>query len=256
MIFTRLELKNFACFYGDQIIDLDVTPEKPVIIILGGTGNGKTTIFDAINWALYGEVYEQDLIARRHRKIEDYVAQKALIEALKNNESVLMSCTLYFEHNNIDYYITQELTVKPSKKANEDLLITRLDRTTSLYQITSCGDHNKKEYSTIFLNDTLPSNVKDYFLFDGDRIHQLSSPGSSKEVQDAIYRVVDLELIKNAKIHLAEVATQYRKEANKQSSGDLAEIDANYLSQYEDLEKINKEIENLRNEERSVKDGK
>ena len=59
--------------------------QKPVVVVLGGTGYGKTTIFDAINWSLYGGEYEQSLVKRRQRKIEDYVNQKALGLMKKTN---------------------------------------------------------------------------------------------------------------------------------------------------------------------------
>ena len=87
MLFERIELRNFASYYGEQTIDLETSPEKPVVVVLGGTGYGKTTIFDAINWSLYGGEYEQSLVKRRQRKIEDYVNQKAF-RAYEKNKSV------------------------------------------------------------------------------------------------------------------------------------------------------------------------
>jgi DNA sulfur modification protein DndD len=105
MLFERIELINFASYYGEHSIDLETTKEKPVVVVIGGTGYGKTSIFDAINWALYGGEYERNLIQRRQRTIEDYVNQKALKEASKKGEPVEMSCTVYFEHEGFHYYI-------------------------------------------------------------------------------------------------------------------------------------------------------
>ena len=72
MHFERLEVQNFASYYGEHSIDLSCTPDCPAVIILGGTGFGKTTLFDGINWALYGSDYERDLVKRRERQIIDY----------------------------------------------------------------------------------------------------------------------------------------------------------------------------------------
>ena len=253
MLFERIELMNFASYFGEHSMDLETSPEKPVVVVLGGTGQGKSSVFDAINWALYGEEYERDLIKRRQRKIGDYVNQKALREAFERDEAVEMGCTLYFEHDNIHYYISQSLCVKPTKNTNGELFPVQTDRMTALYKISRGGDHVHMEYNTIFLDEILPSNVKDYFLFDGDRIYQLSNPGSSKEVRDAIYRVVDLELIKNAVEHLNEVATDFRRSAKRLTTGELSTVDAEYSEEHEKLARLKQNLEELRDEDRAIR---
>lgn len=180
MKFEGLELENFASYYGKHKIDLSCTEEKPVVIVIGGTGFGKTTLFDALNWALYGVRYEEQIVKTRQRNILDYVNERALGEALAKGEFVSTSCTLYFEHESLHYYITQEMMTKATKTPNNKLDCHRSDRTTALYKITATGNHEKMKYDEIFLDELLPNNVKDYFLFDGDRIYQLSNPGARR----------------------------------------------------------------------------
>ena len=170
----------------------------------------------------------------------------------KTNQSE-MSCTLFFQHDNTHYYISQSICVKPTKNQKGETSAVQMDRLTALYRITQGGDHVHLEYNTIFLDEILPSNVKDYFLFDGDRIYQLSNPGSSKEVRDAIYRVVDLELIKNAQAHLEQVASEYRREAKKQSTGELSTVEADYNIERENLNRLKKLLSDYKDEERAIK---
>lgn len=253
MRLQRLELENYASYYGKHTLDLTCSPDKPVVIILGGTGHGKTMLFDAINWALYGTEYERDLITRRQRQILDYVNESALLDAQKAKRGVEMSCTLHFEHESVQYYINQALVAEP-RKSGSKLTSARSDRTTALYEITASGDHRRLKYDTIFLDEILPNNVKDYFLFDGDRIYQLSNPGASQQVRDAIFRVVDLELISNAVKHLADLATEYRRGAGQQTNdGDISAIETKYDHAYERLEQLKENRKKLREEERSVK---
>ncbi len=253
MHFERLEILNFASYYGEHAIDLACTSDCPVVIILGGTGYGKTTLFDAINWALYGTDYERDLDKRRERQIVDYVNESALRDAETAECCVEMSCTLYFEHDGVHYYISQALAAKPVKSDEGKLTAIQTDRTTALYEITPTGNHKLKKYDTIFLDEILPTNVKDYFLFDGDRIYNLSKAGASEEVREAIFRVVDLELIKNAIGHLSGVATEYRRAANRESTGELSEVEEKYTRAHDRLAQLKEEEENLKGEERAVK---
>jgi exonuclease SbcC len=50
----KLWLRNFGPFTGDALIDFNTLDD--IFLITGKTGSGKTTIFDAIGFALYGAV--------------------------------------------------------------------------------------------------------------------------------------------------------------------------------------------------------
>ena len=54
MQITRLELNNFSSYEGVNIFDFSVEDDKPIILIGGQNGAGKTSIFTVIKIALYG----------------------------------------------------------------------------------------------------------------------------------------------------------------------------------------------------------
>lgn len=56
MRLTAIRLVNFRQFRGRQQFDLEVSVDKPVILIFGANGAGKTTLLNAFSWALYGEM--------------------------------------------------------------------------------------------------------------------------------------------------------------------------------------------------------
>src|SRR3989304_6664757 len=54
---TKLEMMNFKRFCGHHVIDLSTRPEagKTIVLIGGENGRGKTSIYEAVNYALYTE---------------------------------------------------------------------------------------------------------------------------------------------------------------------------------------------------------
>lgn len=249
MRFEKLVMENFSSFYRKHQIEFNTTIEKPVTIIVGGSGKGKTSIFDAINWGLYGEQYEPVLKKESEKDITDYINETALQEATDKGSGVEMACSLFFEHDGKHYRIQQAIF---AKKNNDRITIT--DRTSTLYEITPTGNHSPISHIDLFLNEILPSNVRDYFLFNSDRINKLSLPGSSQEIRDGIYRVVDLELLQNGIAHLLEVAKKFRKNVKDSTEGEAFEIEERYSQAHDDLEALKNKLEDLSKERRALDD--
>lgn len=56
----KLTMTAFGPYNGQEVIDFNVLEDKNLFLITGPTGAGKTTIFDAITYALYGETSGSD----------------------------------------------------------------------------------------------------------------------------------------------------------------------------------------------------
>jgi len=56
----RLEMTAFGCYAGTQVLDFRELEDRDFFLIHGPTGGGKTTILDAITFALYGQASGED----------------------------------------------------------------------------------------------------------------------------------------------------------------------------------------------------
>lgn len=56
MKLSRLELEAFGPFAGHEVVDFDALAPHGLFLLNGATGSGKTSVLDAICYALYGQV--------------------------------------------------------------------------------------------------------------------------------------------------------------------------------------------------------
>ena len=55
MKFSRILINNFRQYKGENVINLNSSKLKPINIIVGENGSGKSNFFKSINWCLYGD---------------------------------------------------------------------------------------------------------------------------------------------------------------------------------------------------------
>jgi DNA sulfur modification protein DndD len=199
MKIKRLVLENFGLFRGSNVIDLDTRVVrgrvKPIVLIGGKNGAGKTTILEAIRLCLYGpqgiadrisaKGYEQYLRGRVHR--DDSL--------LINPASAAV--TLVFEHAHIGS--KHEFTVTRSWDLKESTVSVSLE---VLRDGTPLDDIDR-ENAEDFLKDLVPPGVAQLYFFDGEKIQQLAEAEDvDAALSDAIKNLLGLELVERLKADL------------------------------------------------------
>ena len=99
MILQRIELENYGPYKGVVNLDLSITDKENVILLRGSNDTGKTSLYKAIQFCLYGEfsaLQYQKHVNRTKRQMEDGQT----------------SVTIIFEHNNQNYQITRKIDFK------------------------------------------------------------------------------------------------------------------------------------------------
>ncbi|MGG7163431.1 AAA family ATPase [Clostridium ihumii] len=102
----KLVMKAFGPYSENVEIDFSKLDDKNIFLITGPTGAGKTTIFDAITFSLYGEASGSD------REGSSLRSDFAMSEVLTETE-------LYFKLRNEEYYIRRVPQQLKKKKRGE-----------------------------------------------------------------------------------------------------------------------------------------
>lgn len=102
----RLSLQYFGSYTDKQTIDFDLLGTKGLYLITGDTGSGKTTIFDAILYALYGSM------SGEYRSKDTTILRSTLARETDKTEVELV-----FEFNGIQYTVTRRMKyMRPMKR--------------------------------------------------------------------------------------------------------------------------------------------
>lgn len=206
MHLTELVLHNIGPYRGRQHIDLATQPGRPVILIGGLNGCGKTTLLDAMQLALYGN--RAQLSNRGTQPYEDYLA--SMISrgvSAQEGASVSITFTVHAHGEQATYQVTRGWAAagKRIKESLDVVLNGQWDRTLS----STWADH---------VEDLLPLEIAGLFFFDGEKIEALADPERAATViQTAIHSLLGASTIEQLRTDL--VALQKRQVPD---SGDAA----------------------------------
>ena len=111
-------MQAFGPYADKTVIDMEKLGGKGVYLITGDTGAGKTTIFDAVCYALFGKASGDSRLVRMFRSEYAPIDRKTYVEMI-------------FEYNGARYLVHREPNQKTAKKRGEGT--TDLNTTNELY---------------------------------------------------------------------------------------------------------------------------
>ena len=228
-----LKLNNFRQYYGEQTIQFACESPRHVTVIRGINGAGKTSLFTALNWCLYGEGSDE---------MGEFVSKRAVTE---NTGIVETSIELGFRHEGGQYVARRRregfLFEQAVKAESEEMF--------SLSQIGTDGQFKSIENPNWKIGSILPADVRAYFFFDGEKIDNFARPGHEEEVRKAVRTVLKIEAIERAKTHLEKIARDYRSELKKHTKeGKLQELIDQREKKQAGYDKLSKTLEEQRQE--------
>lgn len=163
MLITRIIAKNFKT-YRELDLDLTVQEEQPIILIGGENGGGKTTLFQAIYYALYGlKVKDFD----HFNKLQN-AGERAKNEGNSSNKIELeIHFTGKVLHNDYKYIIKRLYTINAQ---NSPVEAVTLNLNGDVFQYGTATPHAERVKKEAEVNKiikaNLPQELSKYFLFD------------------------------------------------------------------------------------------
>ena len=205
MLIKKVTLKNFRQYREEQTIEFATDKEKNVTIIYGEMGCGKSNLFSAINWCLYGEL---DGVGS-----DSEIVNKAALSEASDMGDVETVVKVDFSHDGKKYHCIRTLKAKGvsliKDKGGNERFTYLPEQELYLCTIRGTGECERDNDPTRTIHSILPSEMRKYFFFDGEKIDELSKSGHEDEVKNGIKAVLQLDIITRAINHLKQVCKEY-----------------------------------------------
>ncbi len=240
MIFLELVLQNFGPYCGRQTLNFrpDTSEARPIILLGGMNGGGKTTLMDAIRLALYG--HRAQCSTRGNLSYNEFLIQSVHRHTAIGGQTCI---ELAFEHilNNMQVEFRLKRTWTKNPKGGKDILSVTVDDWPDI-ALTQIWDER--------IEDFLPLGISNLFLFDGEQVKELAEQEVPPPiVVEAIRSLLGLELAERLAVDIDILVNRKRKAiADAQELIALEEIEQKLLSQQENYQKAKQELAVLQNQ--------
>lgn len=233
MIFEDITLKNYATYKGENIINLlPDSKDRPVILIGGENGCGKTTLLDAFQLVLFGAAAQ---CSNRGKLAYETYLERCINRdtSLENGASIKLTFH-FFSGGEKKHFRIERAWAKSGKKIKEQFWVYQLTDDKILYE--QALSQNWVDYVEGFI----PAQVAPFFFFDGEKIEKLADfENSSQLVHAAIHSLLGLNTVDQLELDLITLEKKKLKELSKQD-------ELNQLDQLEiDLANFNDQIKTL-----------
>ena len=213
MLFERLAIENYGVYEGRSEFDLTTTPEKPIVLVGGLNGAGKTTIFESIMIALYGRAYMGRKASRR--EYTAFIADKIHRHEGRRAGRASVEVAFRFHHDGSeDLYSVSRLWHVEGASVEETLRVSKngdpmTDVDESLWQS--------------FIEGLIPLGTARLFFFDGEKVVRITEwdKHQNRELKASIETLLGADLIRRLQSDL--VLYTVRKSGTGKDGGSVRE---------------------------------
>ena len=286
MIIKSITLGNYRLYEGKNIIKFKQDDDKPIFLISGENGFGKTTFLHSLIWCLYGR-----LITEVEAEVRKDIANSGYSSFLRNNLNNNVRVKLdaldaskkdaikrrgYSSDNEelkriTTYYVAIEFedVVIPSLPCTSLKVVRSYDMVTEKENVEILIDGVRNELTTtigseVFINDfILNKDIARFFFFDSEQIVALAETNTSTEKRrlcSAYNEVLGVRKYEDLKKNLENVRLRFRKKSSDVASREKLvsmlnkqeELEKQVGNKRQDLSNLESELLQLRGEDEAI----
>lgn len=225
MIISKIVFENFKVYEGRQSLNCEINDmNKPLILIGGKTGAGKTSIIEGVKLCLYGN--ESKNLWKNHSSYNQYIStihNKNAKLNRKNNISIQLTLKINEIGRESILLIERKWTLK-NKLYNEKLFITRDGESIQFIE---------KGYWQEYINKLIPIGLADFMFFNSEEFSSIPNHLENGFV-DSLLKYFGIDTYKQLNIDLGRHQTHIGSKYNKKLSKEIEDFETE-LPKFEEL---------------------
>ena len=227
MIINKLVLHNFGVYASTNIFEFH--GKKPIVLIGGMNGRGKTTFLEAVLLALYGSnsfAYNES----KYKTFGQYL--KSFVNITDGTLRTYVDLEFSMDSENKEIYRIHREWTGDKKRTNENI---------SVYKDQEFNQFLTDNW-TMFIENILPSGLSNFFFFDGEKIAELAVENTSDQMKESIKSLLGISVLDLLQSDLGRII-------NRTSKNQVLNTEANEIEGLrENKEKASTVLEKLDNE--------
>lgn len=229
MIINRLTMHNFGVYAGTNIFEF--SHKKPIVLIGGMNGRGKTTFLEAILLSLYGD----NSIAYKESKYHSYKQYlRSYVNKSHWSQSSFIELEFVMNESSNDTYVVRREWNALSKITKE---------TITVQQNGEYSEFLTKNWA-MFIENILPSALSSFYFFDGEKIAELAVDNTNDQMKESIRSMLGITVLDVLKNDLGRSIRRLSRKNKGDENGDqLEKLRQERDDAIADLEKMDLMIE-------------
>lgn len=234
MRINNITINNFQSYYGQQSVDFG----KGLNLIIGKGGKGKSKLFNAFYWVLFGKLYISEIgwrstdglpnNANFALKRHEFINKKALKETEVGqyvNTSVRIEI---IDDNGLVYEIERSVSAQrmPHENWDHEKAWTVDNNILKIsYESTTGTKVKTADLAADVISELFPEGIRGYIWFQGESLDDLINFRSHENLRDAVKHISYYpyyeklsQIISAAKTKICTLESKHMREANKHNS--------------------------------------
>ncbi len=227
MIITKIIFNNFKVYEGEQSLECNINDlSKPMILIGGKNGAGKTSIIEGIKLCLYGR--DATNLWNKHASYNKYLFK------IHNNKSKYK--------NNKEFSIQIEFSI--NETGNQTIILLRREwvlknkiynESLDIYRDGDRVEFIDKNYWQDYINKLVPIGLADFMFFNSEEFNSIPNHLENGFV-DSLLKYFGIDIYKQLHIDLGRHLTFLGSKYNKKLSNKIEEYQSDLTKQKQLLE--------------------
>lgn len=240
MFIKSIKLNNYRCHKNSKIDFFNDGDKGKISIIEGNNSDGKTCIFNAIGWCLYGKE-TSELLGEDQQSLG--IPNVRLAET-GNPESLSVELWIAFEGESVDSpiatMIKRSANFRFDKIAEERIIM-------ELYYNTGGPKVLRDKDAQRYIEDLIPPNLVEFYMFNGEYLKS-SKNSMGKNIDSSIKGQFKIGAMESMAKLLEDVGNEYRKSSEKAAGIDNSDISNQIKENGKEIEKLKEKKSSLERE--------